>query len=338
MLAAGVVMAIAVARAQAPCGGRSSQPQAPCDDDVKRMISVLPAKAPAAPRQPRRVLVLAASQGYVHSSIPLAARTITEMGAKTGAWSTDVTYDAASVTAGNLKPYDAIFLDGTTGTFLDAANDAAATEARRSALIEFVRGGKGLAGIHAAADSYHGGAPTPGTMKAQPRTPGTPCVGTASGGNGGGSPLWPEFNRAIGGYFKWHWLYPTPVTVKIDDPASSINAAFKGRPFNTIDEIYTFNEESFSRRNVHVLTSIDYSLMTDCDKALEARPRSDRDYPLSWIRREGSGRVFYEALGHHESIYYNNPALLEHILAGMQYVLGDLAANDRPGPAAMRGR
>lgn len=38
--------------------------------------------------------------------------------------------------------------------------------------------------------------------------------------------------------------------------------------------------------------------------------------------------MFYEALGHSETIYYNNPAMLEHILAGMQYVLGDLQADD----------
>jgi hypothetical protein len=44
----------------------------------------------------------------------------------------------------------------------------------------------------------------------------------------------------------------------------------------------------------------------------------------------GQGRVFYEPLGHHESIYYNNPDMLAHILAGMQYVLGDLKADDSP--------
>ncbi len=40
--------------------------------------------------------------------------------------------------------------------------------------------------------------------------------------------------------------------------------------------------------------------------------------------------MFYEALGHHESIYYNNPDMLAHILAGMQYALGDLKADDSP--------
>src|SRR5882672_315320 len=155
-----------------------------------------------------------------------------------------------------------------------------------------------------------------------------PC--SAGRGNGGGSPLWPEFNRMIGGYFKFHWVYPTPITVRIDDPKSPINAAFKGRSFNTIDEVYTFNQDSWSRENLHVLTSIDYSLMTDCEKGLESTPRTDHDYGLIWIRREGKGRVFYEALGHSETIYYNNPAMLDHLLAGMQYALGDLAADDSP--------
>jgi type 1 glutamine amidotransferase len=56
----------------------------------------------------------------------------------------------------------------------------------------------------------------------------------------------------------------------------------------------------------------------------------DHDYALSWIQRVGQGRVFYEALGHHESIYYNNPDMLALVLAGMQYVLGDLKADDSP--------
>jgi hypothetical protein len=135
----------------------------------------------------------------------------------------------------------------------------------------------------------------------------------------------------IGGYFKFHWNYPSPITVKIDDPKSPINAPFNGKSFNAVDEVYTFNQDSWSRDNVHVLTSIDYSLMTDSQKGLESSPRTDHDYGLSWIRKEGNGRVFYEALGHHETIYYNNPAMLEHILAGMQYVLGDLPADDSPG-------
>jgi len=344
---------------QDACGGRSAQPTVPCQNDVNKMMAtlgLLPDKPPATAQKPRKVIVLAPEHaaGYQHSSIPLAARLIEALGKKTGAWTTDIVTNPSGFTADNLKQYDAIFLSSTTGTFLDDPNDEAATAARRQALLDFVRGGKGLAGIHASGDSYHAraggggnrgrggqvaaaanppaGGPPSGAAPAAPpaQTPLPPCSHRNDEPGGGGTPLWPEFNKMIGGYFKFHWVYPTPITVKIDDPSNPINAAFKGQSFNTIDETYTFNETSWSRDNVHVLTSIDYSKMSDCDKGLEENPRTDHDYGLSWIRRDGNGRVFYQALGHHESIYYNNPAMLAHILAGMQYVLGDLKADDSP--------
>ena len=118
--------------------------------------------------------------------------------------------------------------------------------------------------------------------------------------------------------------------MKIDDPKSPLTAMFHGQEFEIHDETYTFAQDSFSRTNVHVLTSIDYDKMSDADKAKEQNPpRTDHDYALSYIRREGKGRVFYEAHGHAERNYAVTP-MLEHILAGMQYALGDLKADDSP--------
>ena len=300
--------------AQAPeqpgCGGRSNNPRSACPSDVDRMTAALPDKAPAKPQKPRQVLVLGRAAGYVHSSIPLAAKTIEAMGARTGAWTATTTYDAADINTANLAQYDAIFLASTTGCFLDDANDAAATAARRAAFMAFVRGGKGIAGIHAASDSYHG------AQCAQPMA-------------SAGEPLWPEFNRMIGGYFKFHWNNPQLITVKIDDPNSPLTAMFHGQEFEIHDETYVFANDSFSRSNVHVLTSVNYDKMSAEDKAKEKTPRPDHDYALSWIRAEGKGRVFYEAHGHDESIYAMRP-MLEHLLAGMQYALGDLKADDKP--------
>lgn len=351
------------------CGGRSKTPMEACENDVRRMVAALPAKAPANPARPRRILVLGTSRGFQHSSIPLAAKMVEEMGKKTGAWTTDITYNAAAINPVVLANYDAIFLSSTTGTFLDEPNPfsdpavQAVTDARRKALVDFVRGGKGLAGIHAATDSYHGraggapnqaraggspaGAPAAGAAGA-PGAAAAPAAGQArqggapvappctsnqtQGAAAGGDALWPDFNKMIGGYFKFHWNYPTPITVKIDDPSNPINAAFKGQSFNAIDEVYTFAWNSYSRENVRVLTSIDYSQMSACDKGLESNQRPDNDYALSYIKREGQGRVYVNVLGHHESIYYNNPAMLEHILAGIQYALGDLKADDAPVP------
>ena len=162
-----------------PAAARGPQPQNQVakPEDVEKMMAALPDKAPAKPKQPRKVLVLAKAAGFVHSCIPLAAKTMEALGTKTGAWTATVTYDPAAITEENLKQYDLLFLDNTTGAFLDDPNDAAVTAARRKALLDFVRGGKGLAGIHAASDSYHQNSPS--TTNAAPaggfggRGPGT---------------------------------------------------------------------------------------------------------------------------------------------------------------------
>ena len=140
---------------------------------------------------------------------------------------------------------------------------------------------------------------------------------------------WPEFNTLIGGYFKYRWLDPQPIYVKIDDPNSPLTVMFHGKEFEIHDETYTFEQESFSRRNVHVLTSIDYDKMSAEDKAKEVRPRTDADYVLRYIGREGKGRMFQEGHGHGDRVYAMTP-MLEHLRAGIQYALGDLQADDSP--------
>jgi type 1 glutamine amidotransferase len=376
------------------------QNQTPNPEHVQAMIAALPAKAAVQPKSPRRVLVLARAAGFVHSSIPLAARTIEEMGKKTGAWTATTTYDAADIDAQNLKQYDAIFLASTTGHFLDDPKDPAATAARRQALLEFVRNGKGLAGIHAASDSYHRTAGAPGGGGFSPHTalatqllaqgdqngdkqlsreeagavaaawfakmdtenagrirqqdlaaraslvmpPPAPRPSPAPTG-ATGFPIqgpatqlkpdteegtWPEFNRMLGGFFKFHWNDGQLIHVKVDDPDHPLNAPFKGKSqLQIVDETYTFGRNVYSRSNLRVLTSVDYDKMSAEDKAKEQHPRDDGDYALSWIRREGKGRVFYEAHGHNEKVYAIAP-LLEHVMLGVQYVLGDLPADDSP--------
>ncbi len=277
--------------------------------DISAMMAALPDKPLATPQGLRHVLVLCRATGWVHTSIPLAAKMVEYLGDKTGAWMTTITYDPATINAENLKQYDAIFLDSTTGQFLDDPNDQAATQARRQALLDFVKSGKGLAGVHAATDSYH----TRGSATTAP-------TGT-----------WPEFNEMIGGFFKFHWPYPTLIPVKIDDPNSPLTSMFPARGYEIVDETYTFAQDSFSRKRVHVLTSINYKKMSAEDKAKEpaGTRRTDGDYALSYIQRVGNGRVFYEANGHDERVYFLRP-FVAHMLAGIQYALGDLKADDSP--------
>lgn len=279
--------------------------------DISAMMAALPDKPFAEPQSLRHVLVLCKANGWVHTSIPLASKMVEYLGDKTGAWMTVITYDSGAITAENLKQFDAIFLDSTTGEFLDDPNDKTVTQARRQALLDFVKGGKGLAGIHAATDSYH--------TSARPDS-GEPPKGT-----------WPEFNEMIGGFFKFHWVYPTLIPVKIDDPQSPLTSMFPAHGYEIVDETYTFAQDSFSRKRVHVLTSVNYKRMSAEDKAKEpaATRRTDGDYALSYIQRVGEGRVFYEAHGHDEKIYYSRP-FVAHMLAGIQYAIGDLKADDSP--------
>jgi type 1 glutamine amidotransferase len=367
----------------------NSIPLTPAQSEVDAMMAALPAAAAAKPAKTRKVLVFAHTGpgGWVHGSIPLTAKTVEALGNKGGLWSTTVSYSLSDITAANLKQYDAIFLDSTTACFLDDA-DAKATAARRDAFLKFVRGGKGVAGIHAASDSYHWDCtaasqaavttPRPDAahvLAAQFVAQGdsnhdgkvtrqelgsladswydkldtgksgkisqsdfaarlTPAVlptpqRAQQPASDSAIQQWPEINKLIGGFFKFHWPDPQLITVKIDDPKSPLTAMFHGQEFEIHDETYTFNQDSFSRTNVHVLTSIDYDKMSDADKKKESHPRTDRDYALSYIRREGKGRVFYEGHGHSARVYAMTP-MLEHIRAGIQYALGDLKADDSP--------
>ncbi len=369
----------------------NSTPVAVSQAAVDGMMAALPTTPGAKPRRARKVLVLAHTGpgGFVHASIPLAARTVEALGNQGNLWSTTVSYDAADINTENLKQYDAIFLDSTTSCFLDDP-DPAVTAARRAAFMNFVHSGKGIAGIHAATDSYHSdclaaeaassrsasgpnfmavimasqivaaGAKADDQKETITRAEWTALADNwfqkLDVGNTGqvrradfvahfnsllpppgphmfpeAKPIiqWPEFNTLIGGYFKFHWSDPQLITVKIDDPNSPLTAMFHGKEFEIHDETYTFAQDSFSRKNVHVLTSIDYDKMSAEDKAKESNPRTDGDYALSYIRREGKGRVFYEGHGHSDRVYAMTP-MLEHLRAGIQYALGDLKADDSP--------
>jgi type 1 glutamine amidotransferase len=402
------------------------QPRLPLDSHMQAMLAALPDRPAAKPARPRKVLVFNRCAGFIHTPIPLTAKMIEAFGNRTKAWSTNITFDPADINTQNLKQYDAVVLNSTTGAFLDDPNDQAATDARKRALIEFVRGGKGLVGIHGAGDSYHanngaaqagagagragggggqrGAGPTLSTQSliqgdknndqklskdetsaladawfdkldtsrattlrqaefverltammavATPTTPrgagaaaapaagaAAPAAGAARGEGGRGPQpgrdtqmgTWPDFNRMIGGFFKFHFSNQQ-IAVKIDDPKSPLTAMFKGQPFEFRGEIYTFAMDTWSRENLHVLTSMDYSKLSDADRAKENFPRSDHDYGMSWIRRDGKGRVFYLAFGNEERTFFIKP-LNEQFLAGLQYALGDLKADDSPSAKA----
>jgi type 1 glutamine amidotransferase len=120
--------------------------------------------------------------------------------------------------------------------------------------------------------------------------------------------------------------------MKIDDPDSPLMKSFGSEPFEHTDEFYQYPMYApYSRQKQHVLLSID---VEKSDRATAGRfcelcTRTDQDYGFAWIKEFGKGRTYFTALGHTE-IFYTDPRFTNHLLAAIQYILGDLDADATP--------
>ncbi|WP_372807221.1 ThuA domain-containing protein [Pontiella sp.] len=258
-------------------------------EEVAKVEAALPAKAPAPPKKARKILVVSRCEGFVHKSIPLGVKAIQLMGDKTGAYSAVETKEMTDFNAANLAQYDAVLFMSTTK--LDP------TPEQRAALLDFIRGGKGIVGIHAATDNFY---------------------------------QWEEGAKIMGGLFCGHpWTSGCTVQVKLDEPDHPINECFCGESFKVKDEIYQF-KDPYSRDNQRVLTSLDLS-DPDTKAVKGGNPnkveRTDGDFGITWVRPEGKGRVFYCSMGHNNHIFWD-ARILQHYLAGIQYALGDFDVPD----------
>jgi len=171
-------------------------------------------------------------------------------------------------------------------------------------LLEFVRGGGGFIGIHAATTTF--------------------CA----------YPVYdqfPDFGAMIGGYENGgHPWGPNETVVFVpEEPEHPVNRPFGGEPLELQEEVFQFKDH-YSRDRLRVLLKIDTERMdTGPGRRMLPKRRKDMDFAVSWIRREEKGRVFYTALGHKRDIFWQ-PKVLAHMLAGFQYALGDLACADSP--------
>ena len=303
-----VLIALAAAMTFATVAGAAPRKAPIGEAEVAKISAALPDTAPARAKQPRKVLIYTRAAGYYHASIPLGAKTFEMMGERTRAFTAVTSDDPESFDPAKLKDVDAIVMMSSTGElFVDKGQDAellrdtsaplppglARAKQLRESLISFVRGGKGIVGLHAATDSSY---------------------------------QWPEYGEMMGGYFNGHpW---GPVVLRIEEPAHPVNAAFEGKPFAFREEMYTF-KPPYSRERLRVLTSIDLAA-SKIDRGLN-RPE-DHDYAVSWVKRYGEGRVFYCSFGHSDRSFYD-PTILRHFLAGTQFAIGDLEADASPsGP------
>ena len=255
--------------------------------DLHKIENAVPSEATVAPKQPRKLLVFTLEEGFKHSSTPYAAKALELMGKKTGAFEVVQSQEMSIFKPESLKQFDAVLFANTTQLKFE-------DRALRHSLMQFIKSGKGIVGLHAATDNFY---------------------------------TWPEAANMMGGQFDGHpWNASGTWAVNIEDPKHPLTAAFNRKNFRIKDEIYRIRQRSL-RANSRVLVGLD---MTDeVNLSAEGVRFADKDIPISWIRGYGKGRVFYSSFGHNHAIYWN-PVLLRHFLDGIQFAMGDLPVDTTP--------
>jgi type 1 glutamine amidotransferase len=78
----------------------------------------------------------------------------------------------------------------------------------------------------------------------------------------------------------------------------------------------------FSRDRVHVLLSLDTERTNLEGLAARAKIQKGGDYPQSWWKDFGKGRVFYTSLGHLPETWTHDSAFRAHLTGGIRWALG----------------
>jgi uncharacterized protein len=151
------------------CGG--STPSSPV---VMTPPSSVPPSNPA-PAAPVRALMLTATAGFRHDSIPTAISVVTALAARSGDFTVTATENLSDVTAARLATVDVLMFVLTSG-------ELAFSEEQKRAIADFVSAGGGFIGVHSASDTLY---------------------------------EWPDYGRLVGAYFKEHpWTQFATVTVE----------------------------------------------------------------------------------------------------------------------------
>ena len=267
-------------------------------EEVQKIKDALPRRATIRVDKPRKLLVFWRCEGFFHGSIPVANKALELMGERTGAYDVVITDDYSVFTAQKLKQFDAVCLNNTTQLKFDPKE----SPERCKALMDFVKGGKGIVGVHAATDNFN---------------------------------QWPEARDMMGGKFTGHpWGGGGTWAIKIDQPDHPLMKAFKGKGFKINDEIYRTDPPQYSRQKQLVLMSLD---MSDENTQKRSEKATDADTGISWVKTWGKGRIFYCSLGHNNHIFWN-PAVLQHYLDGIQFAFGDYKVDTKPKPMVSSGK
>lgn len=252
---------------------------------------------PAVAADDLAVLVYSHTAEFRHDSIPAGIATIEELGEANG-FEVEATEDPAAFTAENLARFGAVVFLNTTGEVMEG-------DAARAAFEDYLRGGGGWVGVHAAADTEYD---------------------------------WAFYAELLGGaYFLTHPLVNQPGTLDVEAHDHPAVAHLPARWSLPSEEYYSFTDNP--RGRVRVLMTIDESSYLQVPNTAilgptpfaggEASPLETGimgDHPMSWCRDVDAGRSWYTAIGHDTALYERDD-YREHLLQGILTAAGRVPAD-----------
>ena len=252
----------------------------------------------------KKVLFFTKSAGFQHSCITRpdnqsdaqlshAENVLVQLGRSHG-FEVTATKDGSVFTPEKLAEYDVIAFY-TTGDLTQRGTDGTPgmPEGGKEALLQAINNGKGFVGFHCATDTF----------------------GKHVGG--GENENAEAYIKMVGGEFDGHGAQQD----------SRIRLASRNFPgskdvgdFNLHEEWYLFKNLA---PDMHVI------LVHETQTMSEDMYKRRKDYPETWARVQGKGRVFYTSMGHREDVW-TNELFHKIVLGGLSWAAGNVEAEIPP--------
>ena len=249
----------------------------------------------------KKVLFFTKSSGFIHSVIArkgdqpaFAEKILTEIGKEHG-FEVVASKDGAMFEPDKIGQWDA-FVFYTTGDLTKPGMDGRPpiSEAGLKAFFDAIESGKGFVGLHSATDTF----------------------GVHRGQNGDD-----RYIKMIGGHFAGHGAQQL-AKIEIADPKFPGTEGFGSGSFELKDEWYG---QKYLADDLHVI-------LTQNTESMKGQDYQRGNYPETWARMQGKGRVFYSSMGHREDVW-ENLKFQGLLLGGLGWVTGQVDVDVTPNVA-----